>query len=332
MRKLPPPIRERFLELARQVAAYGLPDTRAWILNNWRQAASPEHGNRIFRYWSAIALASGVDPAARVCLDAGCGAGLLAVILSLAGARRVVAVDILPDAVQVVRQVARLGDLTNIEVEEGDIARLPPEWGPFDLAYSIEAISHYRDYQGFLRLMYDLLAPGGVLIIRDANNGANPATVRRTREVWRAVEYGHPAGRCHGHTCPPGGFLSLRRDIIRATLPSLSEEQVDQYARWTFGYNRDKIAETARRFAAGDLSLRSEFRPDVCPLDPRTDWFCEQLFDPYHLAAELREIGFRPRVHAHLTDRYPLADAIWGWLSPLTVRWSKAFVITARKA
>ena len=45
----------------------------------------------------------------------------------------------------------------------------------------------------------------------------------------------------------------------------------------------------------------------------------------------MRELGYRPHVHAHLTDRFPLADRVWGWFSPITMRWSKAFVIVGRK-
>ncbi len=328
---LPRSVQERFRALAGQVVESGLVESKSWISDEWRRAASPEGSARIFRYWSAIATAGGVHPAGKACLDAGCGAGLLTVMLCLAGARRVLAVDVLPQAVRIVGEVLRLGGWAHAEVVQCDVAQLPVTQGPFDLAYAIEAISHYRDYRSFLQRTHALLAAQGRLVIRDANNGANPATVRRTREIWRAAEHGHPSGRCHGHICAAEGYLGARRAILREALPALSEEQVEQYARWTFAYDREQTIAAARRFSLGDLSLRSEYRADRCPLDPQAGWYSEQLFHPYRLAAEMRSLGFRPRVHAHLADRYPLADAVWGWLSPLTVRWSRGFVIVAGK-
>ena len=239
-------VQERFRRLAARVVSEGLPSAKSWISDEWRQAAGAEKGARIFRYWSAIALGAGLHPAGRDCLDAGCGAGLLTVILALTGVRRVLAVDVLPQAVRVVREAVRLGELPGVEVVQGDIASLSPAAGPFDLAYSIEAISHYRDHHGFLRCVQGLLKPGGALIIRDANNGANPATVRRTQELWRATEFGCAEGRCHGHACTPEGLLGARRSILREALPELSLEQADQYARWTFGYNRERTIEAGR--------------------------------------------------------------------------------------
>jgi len=324
-------LQRQFQELAANLIAGGFTSSKSWIMDAWRRAAAPEGNARLFRYWNSIVTAGGVAPAGRACLDAGCGAGTLTALLALAGAQRVLAVDIVPEALRVVQEVARCGKLHNIQVAQADVAELPPEQGSFDLVYSIEAISHYRDCRGFLKRVWALLAPGGILVIRDANNGANPATVRKTQEIWRAIEFGNPEGRCYTHPVRTDGFRGARRQILREALPELSDEQVERFADWTFGCNREQTIAAARRFAAGDLSARSEYRPGVCPVHPTEDMLCEQLFHPYRLAAEMRDVGFRVQVRAHLADRYPLADAVWGWLSPLTMRWSSAFVVVARK-
>jgi hypothetical protein len=111
----------------------------------------------------------------------------------------------------------------------------------------------------------------------------------------------------------------------------VADERLKEYARWSFGYNRERTVAAARQFALGDHSMQSEFRPDACPIDPEEDMHCEQLIHPYHLAAEMRQLGFSVTVRAHLSDRYSLADRIWGWLSPLTLRFSKGFVVVGRR-
>jgi 2-polyprenyl-3-methyl-5-hydroxy-6-metoxy-1,4-benzoquinol methylase len=324
-------VQERFRELARQIDAGGFDSSKPWIEEQWRLAATPKGCGRMLRYWNAVLAAGGAHPYEQACLDAGCGAGMLPVILSLVGASRVVAVDILPEAVRVTQEIVSLARLPNVVVVQGDVAELPGANETFNLVYSVEAISHYKDYRAFLRHVWALLAKGGVLVIRDANNGANPDTVRKTRAIWHAFEHGYPSGTCFGHQPTPDGYLGSRRRILHMAMPHLQEKQLEQYSRWTFGYNREQVIAAARLFAVGDFSMKSEFRSGACPLDPEENMLCEQLFHPYVLAREMESIGFKVSVRSHLADRYPIADALWGWLSPLTIGLSGGFVIVARK-
>lgn len=108
----------------------------------------------------------GVSHAPRI-LDAGCGVGgssrFLAKQLS---AERVLGCTLSP--VQAERgtaynQQAGLGDI--VRTEARDMLSLQMEDGPFDLVWSMESAEHIEDKARMLQLFYDLLAPGGRLLL-----------------------------------------------------------------------------------------------------------------------------------------------------------------------
>ncbi len=102
-------------------------------------------------------------------LDVGCGFGLFAAYFGQTHARRaIVGVD--PDARRIAlasRVAASLG-LVNHEFHVGDVRDVPIE-GPFAGAYVLDVMHHIpsRDQRGVLERLRDLLAPGGVLLIKD---------------------------------------------------------------------------------------------------------------------------------------------------------------------
>jgi 2-polyprenyl-3-methyl-5-hydroxy-6-metoxy-1,4-benzoquinol methylase len=102
-------------------------------------------------------------------LDVGCGFGLFAAYFGQTHrTRSVVGVD--PDArrVDLARRVAKTLDLAQHEFHVGDI-RSADVHGPFDAAYVLDVMHHIpsRDQRAVLRRLRDLLAPGGVLLIKD---------------------------------------------------------------------------------------------------------------------------------------------------------------------
>ncbi|MDP9035663.1 MAG: class I SAM-dependent methyltransferase [Myxococcota bacterium] len=102
-------------------------------------------------------------------LDVGCGFGLFAAYFGQTHPRRrIVGID--PDArrVQIARDVsARLG-LRDHTFAVGDV-RDTPASGPFDAAYVLDVMHHLprADQQPVLATLRDLLAPGGMLLIKD---------------------------------------------------------------------------------------------------------------------------------------------------------------------
>lgn len=90
-------------------------------------------------------------------LDAGCGAGRFAQVAAEKGAR-LVAVD-LSSAVDATAETLR--DFPNVDVVQGDIAKLPLRPGAFDYAYCIGVIQHTPDREASLRSVVRAVKPGG---------------------------------------------------------------------------------------------------------------------------------------------------------------------------
>lgn len=102
-------------------------------------------------------------------LDVGCGFGLFAAYFGQTHARRaIVGVDPNARRVALASSVAARLALTNHEFHVGDVRTVPLE-GPFAGAYVLDVMHHIprRDQLGVLARMRDLLAPGGVLLIKD---------------------------------------------------------------------------------------------------------------------------------------------------------------------
>jgi 2-polyprenyl-3-methyl-5-hydroxy-6-metoxy-1,4-benzoquinol methylase len=102
-------------------------------------------------------------------LDVGCGFGLFAAYFGQTQrARRIVGVD--PDArrVEIARGVAASLGLTGHEFVVGDVrdARVT---GPFDAAYVLDVMHHLPrgDQRQVLERLRGLLAPGGMLLVKD---------------------------------------------------------------------------------------------------------------------------------------------------------------------
>jgi SAM-dependent methyltransferase len=102
-------------------------------------------------------------------LDVGCGFGLFAAYFGQTHPRRaIVGVD--PDArrIALAARVASNLSLVHHEFHVGDVRTAPLE-GPFAAAYVLDVMHHIpaRDQRGVLERLRDLLAPGGVLLIKD---------------------------------------------------------------------------------------------------------------------------------------------------------------------
>jgi SAM-dependent methyltransferase len=110
----------------------------------------------------------GEDLTGKVFLDVGAGSGLFSLCANLAGAARVISIDVDPDSVEACRALRRsVGDPESWEVFEGSIldsafiARLPRG----DVVYSWGVLHHTGDMYTALRNAAGLVAPGGLLCI-----------------------------------------------------------------------------------------------------------------------------------------------------------------------
>jgi SAM-dependent methyltransferase len=101
--------------------------------------------------WSDAAVSG------RWMLDAGCGAGRFAQVAAQKGAR-LVAVD-LSSAVDAAAETMRA--MPNVDIIQGDIAKLPLKRGVFDFAYSIGVIQHTPDRARCIQSVARAVKAGG---------------------------------------------------------------------------------------------------------------------------------------------------------------------------
>lgn len=269
----------------------------------------------------------------KVIMDAGCGAGTFSVLLGLLGAQKVYAVDYYTDCIDSTNFLAKSANLDNIETIESDIGELKLPANSVDGIFSVEAISHYRHYDAFLEIAGRITRKDGFLIIRDGNNGASPSVRRKNYRLWDVFENYPGAISLYGHSKGETCYLDQRKEIIREQFPELSPEQVTEYASFTFGYAKETIIEAVNQFMRNNFSQKSEFRRGVCPLDPILDTYMEYLFNPKELKRELAQYGFKARVISSGPARSDLRwlQAIWEWLSPITIYSPRGFQIVANK-
>jgi SAM-dependent methyltransferase len=81
---------------------------------------------------------------------------------------RLVAFDLSSAALGVLEAETKVRNIANIETVQGDLCSIAPSLGPFDTAYSIEAIQHipsHRERVAAVRSMLRVLKPGGKCLI-----------------------------------------------------------------------------------------------------------------------------------------------------------------------
>jgi len=282
-----------------------------------------------------------LDPHGKVVLDAGSGFGLSLVLFGFLGASGLLGLEIREKMVQTCEAYAPLLPewlRDRLDVRQGDVAAMPYRDATVDLVLSNEAISHYRDVEGFLAEATRVLKPGGTLLIADGNNGMNPSVRRKTHQVWEAFERG-PAGiEVHGHPIGKefGPFVDVRERIIEEAFPCSKEEERKALALRTAGLTAHEVVEAAGRFFEMGQLPGSMYRRGELSVDPVSTQVMERLFNPFRLGREIAEKGFGVKVQGYwggASGRRGLraANTLLAALSPLTIATARAFRIAANK-
>lgn len=125
-------------------------------------------------------------------LDVGCGPGSISVGLAAAVAPGpVLAIDLGADVVAQAGEHARSVGATNLDVERADVLELDRP-GRFDVVFAHQVLQHVADPNAVLAAMRRLLAPGGIVAVRDSDYGIctwSPASdaLQRWLAIYSAV-------------------------------------------------------------------------------------------------------------------------------------------------
>jgi ubiquinone/menaquinone biosynthesis C-methylase UbiE len=135
-------------------------------------------------------LARGLGPDATV-VDLGAGTGTFALAVA-PHCRRVVAVDVSPAMLAVLRATAAAGGAANVECVEAGFLSYEHAGPPADVVYTRHALHHLPDLWKAVALgrMARMLRPGGVLRLRDLVFAFDPAEAEDGLARWldRAAE------------------------------------------------------------------------------------------------------------------------------------------------
>lgn len=160
---------------------------RLWICPSWREAPDPEAVNVMLD--PGLAFGTGTHPTTALCLqwldgqdltgktvvDFGCGSGILAIAALKLGAKRVVGVDIDPQAIQASRENAKRNGV------EDKIELYLPQDQPQDLVGDVLVANILAGpLEELAPLMQGLVKSGGPLAL----SGLLPSQAEKLREVY----------------------------------------------------------------------------------------------------------------------------------------------------
>jgi len=247
-------------------------------------------------------------------LDVGCGCGWQAFATSLLDDKNeVVGMDILPSMIQgmseCVAAMHKKGVKFSLTPICADICDSQLPLSSFDSIYSNEAIEHVHDMRIMLERCYTLLRPGGTLILLNDANMLNSkvhdqivAMWEQRENSWEWSKYLRSIRPIEHKDARP--FSVMRREIVTAANPRLTPQEVEMVVASTAGLLKPEIEKIALNFRTGvPLAGRPEY--DWCR-NPETGEYAERLFDPFALATQMREAGFKTQVR-HMFRKFPLS-------------------------
>src|SRR5262245_29000178 len=223
-------------------------------------------------------------------LDVGCGFGLTEVALAVQGVRLAQGIEVVPECLKTCWEIQAAFPELPVQYLAGRAAALPLSGQSVDVVVSIEAISHFIDPWQFLAEAWRVLAPGGMLIIADDNNKANPRQRQELEEVWERFENGPPTENIHGHRVRKP-YVEQRRELLAMHFPQLSEQELTQLSRHTSGLWGEALLAAGRQYCASQVLPHRVYRRGVCPVEPLSGALMENLLDPTEIGARLQGWG-----------------------------------------
>jgi SAM-dependent methyltransferase len=132
---------------------------------------------------------AGAGPEDRV-LDVACGGGLVVCAFARV-VRHATGIDLTPAMVEQARRLAAARGLGNVSFQVGDVLPLPFPDGAFTLVTSRYAFHHLLDPGGVLREMARVCAPGGRVVVIDAEASPDPAAAAAFNRMEKLRDPSH---------------------------------------------------------------------------------------------------------------------------------------------
>lgn len=278
------------------------------------------------------------DLTAREVLEVGSGFGLGVMATACLGAARAHGVELVSWQVDwAERCVAAIdSDVSDhVAFARGSASGLPYEDEGLDVVLSLEAISHYLDYTPFLAEAWRVLRPGGVMIVSDGNNGLNPLIRRRTVRLW-ALHEQQPGDTRLRPSDYPFHFVDKRQAIVERAFPTLEHDTALAIALRTSGMTQDEVVTAAREYVESGTMPNRPYRRGQLTVHPTHEMVMERLFNPFRLAREIEQYGFRTKTRGHwagATKRRSLrlANKVLAAITPISIVTARGFRIAAHK-
>jgi len=179
------------------------------------EARRPDLAERVRRF---------VEPAGdERALDAGTGTGALAFALSPLVAE-VVGVDLVPELLDQARKRAR--EFPNVAFVEGDVTKLPPDLGEFDLSGSLRTLHHVRRPELAVSELARVTRSGGRILVVDQLAPADPLFALDLNRFERARDPSHE------RTFADGDFRQLFESNDLRLLRSEFQEETRDFERY----------------------------------------------------------------------------------------------------
>jgi ubiquinone/menaquinone biosynthesis C-methylase UbiE len=121
-------------------------------------------------------------------LDSGTGTGALAFAIAPL-VREVVGVDLVPEMLAEARK--RASEFPNVELVEGDVTKLPPDLGSFDIAASVRTLHHVARPELAIAELTRVTLPGGHLLVADQIAPVDPPSAAELNRFERARDPSH---------------------------------------------------------------------------------------------------------------------------------------------
>lgn len=244
-------------------------------------------------------------------VELGGGTGLQTLLALESGVGHVTYNDIYDVSCSDVLEVARAVGLEIPAVicadTESLVNQLNSDPSEVDVVVSYDVLEHIYDVPAHLLAMNGLRYRTLNLLYASGANGYNPRYVRQVKRMQISIETEpQPVEFGHKDRDSLRPYMDLRREIVRAAAPDLSDSVVDDLATRSRGLMVGDIERlVVEPYRAGLPTYLPAHPTNTC--DPLTGNWCEQLLDFDRLTVMADQAGFSARLGF---GRYALAGTL----------------------